>query len=70
MLPDQKPPLGEKPANDKRDAALNGANKIFNGVLKIIRDQPGNRPNSDNPGPKPKEGKSRIQPKAKVADAG
>jgi hypothetical protein len=85
MRPDQKPRLGGKlggllkkelqkdkadPAIDRKDAILDGADKIVDGVLNIIRDQPGNRPNSDNPGPKPKEGKSRIQPKAKVADAG
>ena len=85
MRPDQKLRLGGKlggllkkelqkdkadPAIDRKDAILDGADKIVDGVLKIIRDQPGNHPNTDNPEPQPKEGKSKIQPKAKVADAG
>lgn len=85
IQPIQKPRLGGKlgsflkkelqkdradPAIDRKDAILDGADKIFDGVLNIIRDQSGNRLNTDNPGPKPKEGKSRIQPKANVAAAG
>lgn len=85
IQPVQKPRLGGKlgallkkelqkdradPSIDRKDAILDGADKIVDGVLKIIRDQPGNHPNTDNPEPKPKEGKSKIQPKAKVAAAG
>lgn len=84
MRPIQKPRWGDQfggivrrelqkdkvdPASGRGDALLDGTDKIFNGVLNIIRDQSGNRANAAPMGSKLKDGKSKHPTKAKPAEA-